>query len=115
MKAAKDVGDTGIVIAVDPFIKSAHQLSRNVTMNGLVTAVFGTSVLAKQLVRQSLTLNQDKPYSFSLMQESNADSISIVCVSLDDLCAWEGITHLDYLKIDAEGAEDMILEGGAGR
>jgi hypothetical protein len=36
-----------------------------------------------------------------------------LCVSLDDLCRWENIERLDYLKIDAEGAEGAILEGGA--
>ena len=39
-------------------------------------------------------------------------SLSVLCVSLTDLCKWEAIDRLDYLKIDAEGAEDMILEGG---
>jgi hypothetical protein len=58
-------------------------------------------------------LNKDKPNSFSLIQDSDADSISVFSVSLNDLCAWEGIVRLDYLKIDAEGAEQMILEGGA--
>jgi hypothetical protein len=35
-------------------------------------------------------------------------------VSLNDLCRWEGLQRLDYLKIDAEGAESAILQGGAG-
>jgi hypothetical protein len=35
-----------------------------------------------------------------------------LCVSLDDLCCWENLERLDYLKIDAEGAEAAVLEGG---
>jgi hypothetical protein len=58
-------------------------------------------------------LNKNKPNSFSLIQDPGADSISVLSVSLDDLCAWERIARLDYLKIDAEGAEDLILDGGA--
>ena len=33
-------------------------------------------------------------------------------ISLDDLCRWENLQRLDYLKIDVEGAEAAVLEGG---
>ncbi|MGB9404601.1 MAG: FkbM family methyltransferase, partial [Candidatus Acidiferrales bacterium] len=58
-------------------------------------------------------LNKGRPNAFSLMPDSGAESVSVLCVSLNDLCSWEKIPRLDYLKIDAEGAEDLILEGGA--
>jgi hypothetical protein len=34
-------------------------------------------------------------------------------ITLDDLFALEGLDRLDYVKIDAEGAEQEILDGGA--
>ena len=33
-------------------------------------------------------------------------------VKLDDLVEWEKLPRLDYLKIDAESAEPLILQGG---
>lgn len=58
-------------------------------------------------------LNMKLPNSFSIFSMHGAESISVLGVSLDDLCAWEGLTRLDYLKIAAMGAQDMIIAGGA--
>ena len=38
--------------------------------------------------------------------------MSVLSVALDDLFAWEKLTRLNFLKIDAEGAEPEILLGG---
>lgn len=113
VKAAKEVGDSGIVIAIEPFIESARQLSQNIAMNRFRNCRVRNFCVGQTTGQLKFFLNQDKPNSFSLTQNSDAESISVLGVSLDDLCAWEHITRLDYLKIDAEGAEDMILEGGA--
>ena len=112
MKAAKQVGDSGIVIAVEPFMESARQLSRNVSMNRFRNCRVRNFCVGRTTGQMKFYLNRNKPNSFSLVQNSEAESISVLSVSLNDLCAWEGIGRLDYLKIDAEGAEDMILEGG---
>ena len=52
------------------------------------------------------------PNSFGILSVQGAESISVLGVSLDDLCAWEGLARLDYLKICAVGAQNMILSGG---
>jgi FkbM family methyltransferase len=113
LKAAKEVGDTGIVIAIEPFIESARQLFRNIAMNRFRNCRVRNFCVGQTTGHTEFFLNRNKPNSFSLTQVSGADSISVLTVSLNDLCAWEGIARLDYLKIDAEGAEDMILDGGA--
>ena len=97
LKAAKEVGDEGLVVAVEPF--------RNVRVRNLC--------VGRHTQQAQLYLNNDKPNSFGLLRVGNAESVSVLCVSLDDLCRWENIERLDYLKIDAEGAEGAILEGGA--
>jgi FkbM family methyltransferase len=113
VKAAKEIGESGIVIAIEPFIESARQLSRNINMNRYRNCRVRNFCIGQKTGQMKFYLNKDKPNSFSLIQDSDADSISVFSVSLNDLCAWEGIVRLDYLKIDAEGAEQMILEGGA--
>lgn len=113
MKAAKQVGASGVVIAVEPFIESVRQLSRNVDMNRFGNCRVRSFCVGQTTGQMKFYLNRDKPNSFSLVPDSGASSISVLGVSLNDLCAWEGIRRLDYLKIDAEGAEAMILEGGA--
>jgi len=113
MKAAKEVGDAGTVIAIEPFIESACQLSRNIAMNKYRNCRVRNFCVGRTTGHIRFFMNSNKPNSFSLTQSADSPSISVLCVSLNDLCMWEGIERLDYLKIDAEGAEDMILEGGA--
>jgi len=113
VKAAKEVGDSGLVIAIEPFVESARQLFRNITLNRFRNCRVRNFCVGQKTGEVKFFLNRGKPNSFSLVQDSSANSISVLSVSLDDLCAWEKIARLDYLKIDAEGAEDMILDGGA--
>ncbi|KHK01308.1 hypothetical protein NY78_3290 [Desulfovibrio sp. TomC] len=42
------------------------------------------------------------------------EPIEVACATLDAYCAEHGIHHIDYLKIDVEGAEAEVLAGAAG-
>jgi FkbM family methyltransferase len=49
--------------------------------------------------------------------DSNAEftgriAVSVAVDTLDELCAREAISRLDFVKIDVEGAELQVLEGG---
>jgi FkbM family methyltransferase len=114
VKAAKEVGDGGLVIAIEPFIESVFRLSQNVRANGYTNVRVRNFCIGQNTEHARLYLNRGRPNHFSLVPNSggNADSVSVLSVSLDDLCRWENLKRLDYLKIDAEGAEAAILEGG---
>jgi FkbM family methyltransferase len=112
MKAAKEVGPGGLVLAIEPFMDSARQLFRNAQTNRFHNVRVRNFCVGRATEPAELYLNGGKPNSFSLLSDGAADSVSVLSVSLDDLCRWEGLTRLDYLKIDAEGAEQMILAGG---
>jgi len=88
MKAAKEVGDTGIVIAVEPFIESARQLYQNINANGFVNCRVRNLSVGETTGQVRFYLNHNKPNRFGLMQNSgDVDSVSILSVSLNDLCA----------------------------
>jgi len=112
VKAAKEVGDHGLVIAIEPFIETAFRLSRNVQANGYRNVRIRNFCIGRVTQRERLHLNKGKPNSFSLVPNGDVQSISVLSVSLDDLYRWEHLQRLDYLKIDAEGAEAAVLEGG---
>lgn len=40
-----------------------------------------------------------------------AEEIAVTCNTVDNFMKQAGISHLDYLKIDVEGAELMVLKG----
>lgn len=112
VKAAKEVGNDGLVIAVEPFIETAVRLSHNVRANAYSNVRVRNFCMGRATGHARLHLNKGKPNSFSMVPNGDAQSISVLSVSLDDLCRWEGLERLDYLKIDAEGAEAAVLEGG---
>jgi len=112
VKAAKEVGDHGLVIAIEPFIETVFRLSRNVQANGYTNVRIRNFCIGRVTQHERLHLNKGKPNSFSLVPNGDVQSISVLSVSLDDLYRWEHLQRLDYLKIDAEGAEAAVLEGG---
>jgi FkbM family methyltransferase len=112
VKAAKEVGDKGLIVAVEPFIESAHRLAQNIRANRYRNVRVRNVCLGAKTEQARLYLNMGKPNSFGLLPIDNADSVSVLSVSLDDLARWEQLDRLDYLKIDAEGAEAAILDGG---
>jgi FkbM family methyltransferase len=100
------------VIAVEPFLETSLRLSNNVRVNGYSNVRIRNFCIGARTESSRLYLNKSKPNSFSLLAKGNPASISVLSVSLDDLCRWERLERLDYLKIDAEGAEAAVLEGG---
>ena len=112
VKAAKEVGNEGLVIAIEPFIETAVRLSHNVQANGYRNVRIRNFCIGRETQQSRLYLNKGKPNSFGLVPKGDAESISVLSVSLDDLCRWENLERLDYLKIDAEGAEGAVLAGG---
>jgi len=112
VKAAKEVGSEGLVIAIEPFVETAFRLSQNVQANAYRNVRVRNFCIGRNTGHARLHLNKNKPNSFSLVPRGDAESISVLSVSLDDLCRWENLERLDYLKIDAEGAEAAVLEGG---
>lgn len=111
VKAAKHL-HAGMVIAVEPGVDALTMLAYNVKLNGLGNVRLRNLCIAERTGEATLWLNHNKPNSFSLMKKSgNAEKVSVLTVSLDDLCIWEGLTRLDYVKADVAGGEERVLAG----
>jgi FkbM family methyltransferase len=88
-------------------------LAYSVNANGFTNVRLRNVCVGERTGEQTLWLNYNKPNAFSLLKRSQgAHSVSVLVVSLDDLCVWENLTRLDYLKIDVVGAEQKVLAGG---
>jgi FkbM family methyltransferase len=115
LKAARHVGDAGMVIALEPNIEILATLHRSVRANGFRNVRLRNCCAAARTGSATLWMNCAKPHSFSIKNRlDNAEGIPVLAVSVDDLLGWEKIDRVDYLKIDAEGAENDILLGAAG-
>ncbi len=114
MKAAKCVGDQGCVLALEPLPDMLYTLYRNVALNGFSNVRLRNFCLSDQKGTAEFWINHGRPASSGLVRhDERAARFSTLCLTLDELAAIEKLTRLDYLKIDAEGAETRILNGAA--
>jgi FkbM family methyltransferase len=113
LKAACHYQSRGLVIAVEPFVDVLATLARSVEANRLSNIRLRNVCLGEGTTTRTLWMNRSMPNSFSLAHRAGeAQGLSVLTVALDDLFAWEGLDRLDYLKVDAEGAEEEIIAGG---
>jgi FkbM family methyltransferase len=112
MIAAKIVGETGTVISVEPFPEMSARVVKNAQLNNFSNVRVRTFGASDKTGVKTFWLNHGKPNSFSFsMKNGNAESLSFLTVSLDELLDWEKLSRIDYIKIDAEGEEDNVLKG----
>jgi FkbM family methyltransferase len=112
LKGAAIVGRTGHVISLEPNPEMLAVLARNVRRNGFEHVRLRCLAASDRCSAASLYENRDRPNRFSLSSECvSTKSFSVLEVSVDSLMEWEGLGRLDFLKIDAEGAEEKVLAG----
>lgn len=113
---AKQVGAGGVVHSFEPTPATFARLERNVALNRL----------ANVHINQVALSNQEGVTEFHLYHQNAMNSLArqawvgkvkaVVPVrtrTLDGYVAEEGITRVDLVKLDVEGAERMVLRGGS--
>lgn len=102
----------GIVLAIEPFPDVLAVLFHNIQANGFTNVRLRNFCAAERTGAATLWTNFNKPNLFSLVKrDDSATPLSTLAVTLDDLFAWEELDRLDYLKIDVESAEALVLAG----
>lgn len=115
MKAARCVGPGGLVISVEPLPEMFCVLQRNVGLNGFANVRLRNFCASDRIGLAEFWINFGKPNSASLTRrDQQARKYTPLCITLDELARMESLTRLDYLKIDAEGAEASVLAGAKG-
>jgi FkbM family methyltransferase len=108
---ARCVGANGRVWAVEPGEQAANYLARGIAANGFSQVELIRCALSRAdgsgFLDTSVT-----PELRRLVADSSSAAISVR--SLDSLAAERGIDNVDFVKIDVEGEETNLLEGGAG-
>ncbi|NJP08771.1 MAG: FkbM family methyltransferase [Leptolyngbyaceae cyanobacterium RU_5_1] len=114
--AARRVGASGRVIAIEPFSKCIECLQATCQMNQLdwVTVRWGAAsdrngtaqlaLYAASELNQLVTDKLDPPLPPGAVEE-------VPCFTLDTLIERENLQQVDLLKIDAEGHELQVLAG----
>jgi FkbM family methyltransferase len=118
LAAAHAVGAEGRILALEPDPRVAAELSANVARNGIrhVTVVeAAASEGAGQAVLAGYAEGDRNRGVSSLVSRpvGDAESFVVRTAALDDLLDEHGIASADLVKVDVEGAEEMVLRGMA--
>ena len=108
---AKLVGKTGKVISFEPDPRSFKILEKNVELNGFQNVELINKAVSNQNKKVKLFMNTGDTQGSSLKQtEYNKEFHEVEAVSLDNCL--EKDEEIKFIKIDVEGVEKEIIEGG---
>jgi len=116
--AARRVGPTGRVIAVEPSSRDRARLQENIQRNELNITV-RPEALGEQAGSVALNIagpRHEGQNTLGRFVHSGVVALgpeTVPMISLDALGEELGLERLDFVKIDVEGAEGRILTGGA--
>lgn len=114
LRAARRVGPTGRVVACEPSPATLELLRRNVSENRLAWVSIQPVAAAEAEGSAELGVareGEDNPAADTLLPASGRRRVPVRLRRLDDILAEAGVSTVNLLKIDAEGAELRVLEG----
>jgi FkbM family methyltransferase len=99
------------ILAVEPQPEIFDRLIYNIRQNPSCTIKAVDCAVADKTGELTLfldPLNRGEA-SLKIVNSSQTDAIRVPAVTLLDLLSREGLTHVDAIKLDVEGAEDLVL------
>ena len=110
--ASKLVGESGRVIALEPTAQSLVVLRRNIALNRLTNVVV-LPVAASLTKGKARLYHGPEPGSNSLGEgpSRGGSSEEVDTESLDKLLEHAGVDWVNLIKMDVEGAEEVVLHG----
>ncbi|AFY70263.1 methyltransferase FkbM family [Thalassoporum mexicanum PCC 7367] len=111
MRSAKIVGPSGMVIAVEPFPRMAAMNLSNALRNNFNNVRLRVCCVADRDGHQDFWMKANKPNSFTLLETPGYNCFNSRVERIDTLFEAEGLSRLDFIKIDAEGVENEVLAG----
>ncbi|MCX7906601.1 MAG: FkbM family methyltransferase [Bacteroidetes bacterium] len=113
--ASRKVGSSGRVIAFEPSPRERNRLRWNLRLNRCHNVKVEPFALGKQTGKRDLFLVMGKDTGCNSLVRPNVSdptlSMSIYTTTLDDYIEQNKIKYLDFIKMDAEGAEFEVLQG----
>jgi FkbM family methyltransferase len=115
--ASARVGPTGRVIAVEPSPRELERLKANIKINRAANVIIADVALAERPRSVKLVLAEQQHAGQNTLGAfiyEGVNSVDVRCVravAIDDLMLTHGVSRLDIVKLDLEGAEFRALIG----
>ena len=110
--AGKLTGKNGRVFSFEPEKKNFEYLNKNVNANNLKNVQVDTTAISNEKATRNLFLFSDNTGSYSLVDNRKTNiSVQVQTDTLDNILKLKAIDHVDFIKMDIEGAEYLAFEG----
>ena len=109
--ASRLVGSNGIVIAIEPHPDNFSILLSNIKLNHLRNVIPVNMGIADREGSAKLFVDKKSTTGHSIIFHRSENFIEVRCTTLDSLIKKLGLTHVDFIKMDIEGAEYRALRG----
>ncbi len=112
--AAKCVGPTGKVLAIEPNPSMAKQIRRFADRSGLTNVEIEEVACSSSLKAGKLYLGLASNTGGSSLSEQNVrsnDYVDVSCIQADALMHKHSLSRINLVKIDVEGAEHDVVRG----
>jgi FkbM family methyltransferase len=109
------VGDSGLVLSFEPGAESFSVLERNIKLNCLRNVRAFRAALSDHEGSANLYHHAPGPtlYSLGADRDLREKSEEVITTTIDSMLKREGVDSLDFLKMDVEGAEELVLRGAS--
>lgn len=114
VKAAKSVGKTGKVVAIEPVDGNFRLLEKNVALYKLDNVTIVKKALGAEKGKTKFIVSKlSATHQIKGVKEPELpkNEIDVEITTLDDICRELNLNRVDFLKIDVEGAELDALKG----
>ena len=114
MLLADLVGPSGAVIAFEPNPRLRELCTSSISANGFRdrTCVSGFAASDRDGAGVPLTFDLSSPMNGTIVGTAKPDATPVKTVRLDTACA--NLSRVDFVKIDVEGAEELVWSGMQG-
>ena len=107
--AAPIIGEKGKIFCFEPIPEYATALRENVALNHSDRIVVEELAITDKSGCAEFSINS---YCSSMFHSAEMKTIAVKTQSLDGYVKQAGINHIDFLIVDVEGAEFLLLKGG---
>jgi len=113
LTAAKRIGQKGKIWGFEPSTQCCTFLESSIAANGFHNTQLIQAGLSNRVGKAYLSLSENTELNtVSDNLEAGTSGESIELLTLDHCLEKMGLTEIDFIKIDAEGEESNIIEGG---
>jgi len=109
IKAAKLVGDKGLVVAIEPDPNNLVLLQRNIENYNLSNVKIVGKAAYNRTTKTRLFLSRSR--ACNSLHYPHKNYIEVEADTLDNIVSELELDRVDFIKIDAEGSEPEVLEG----